>query len=203
MPPEEDLDALLVAARDGHPWAFSDIWGALAPAVHGFLRSRGAAEPEDLTSEVFLAAFKALPTFEGGGQDFRGLLFTIARRRIVDEHRARSRRPRPLPWSEEDDERAVVSAEETALGSLAQDDVRSLLDTLAPDQRDVLTLRIFGDLTVEQVATTLGKSVGAVKQLQRRGLEALRRRQEYAGGREPANGTRTPEGSSDDARRRP
>ena len=44
-----------------------------------------------------------------------------------------------------------------------------------PDQRDVLLLRILGDLTVDQVADVLGKSAGAVKQLQRRGLEAIRR----------------------------
>ena len=46
---------------------------------------------------------------------------------------------------------------------------------LAPDQRDVVLLRILGDLTVEQVAEMLGKTPGAVKQLQRRGLEAIRR----------------------------
>ena len=200
MRPEDDLDELLLAARAGQPWAFGDIWRSLAPAVHGFLRSRGAGEPEDLTSEVFLAAFKALPSFEGCGQDFRGLVFTIARRRVVDELRARARRPRPLPWSERDDDRTVASAEETALDHVAGDDVRTLLDTLAPDQRDVLTMRIFGDLTVEQVAAALGKSVGAVKQLQRRGLEALRRRQ-GPDARPVARG-RTPEAPSDDASRR-
>jgi RNA polymerase sigma-70 factor (ECF subfamily) len=49
-----------------------------------------------------------------------------------------------------------------------------VLDQLLPDQRDVLVLRVFGDLTVEQVAQALGKSPGAVKQLQRRGLLALK-----------------------------
>lgn len=198
MRPAEELDQLLVAAGDGHAWAFTDIWTTLAPSVQGFVRSRGAREPEDMTSDVFLAAFKALPTFRGGWQDFRGLVFTIARRRVVDELRARGRRPTPLPWSQDDDERAEPSAEEHALARVADHDVRALLDTLAPDQRDVLTLRIFGDLTVEQVATTVGKSVGAVKQLQRRGLETLRRRRGPHGGDE-FGPTRNPSGPSDDA----
>jgi len=201
--PEGELDELLDAARAGQPWAFDDIWHLLAPNVLGFLRSRGAGEPEDMTSEVFLAAFRALPAFRGSWQEFRGLVFTIARRRIVDELRARGRRPRTLPWAEQDDDRAVASAEETALDNVAHEELRSLLDGLAPDQRDVLTLRIFGDLTVEQVAATVGKSVGAVKQLQRRGLEALRRRDDFAVMRGKAARTRTPGALSDDASRRP
>ncbi len=61
------------------------------------------------------------------------------------------------------------------LDRLGKEWVRSVLDRLAPDQRDVLLLRVLGDLTVEQVAETLGKSVGAVKQLQRRGVAAAAR----------------------------
>ena len=52
---------------------------------------------------------------------------------------------------------------------------------LAPDQCDVVLLRILGDLTVEQVADVLGKTPGAVKQLERRGLEAIRRLAAEAG----------------------
>jgi RNA polymerase sigma-70 factor (ECF subfamily) len=59
--------------------------------------------------------------------------------------------------------------------------VRALLDTLAPDQRDVLVLRILADLSVEQVAEVLRTSQGAVRQRQRRGLLALRKRLERAG----------------------
>ena len=171
-----DLDALLEAAREGSAWAFTDIWAALAPPVLGFLRSRGSREPEDLTSEVFLAAFRALPRFTGDGAAFRGLIFTIAQRRFIDELRVRGRCPVLLPLSDLDDGGAAPSAEDCALSHGGDQEARTLLDALAPDQRDVLTLRIFGDLTVEQVATALGKSVGAVKQLQRRGLETLRRR---------------------------
>ncbi len=68
------------------------------------------------------------------------------------------------------------SAEAAALATLGTERVRRLLEGLAPDQRDVLALRVVADLTVEQIAEALGKSTGAVKALQRRALAALRRR---------------------------
>ena len=65
-----------------------------------------------------------------------------------------------------------------------------VLDGLAPDQRDVMVLRIVADLTIEQVAEVLGKRVGAVKALQRRALENLRKK---------VAPTRTPASRSDDS----
>jgi RNA polymerase sigma factor (sigma-70 family) len=61
------------------------------------------------------------------------------------------------------------------MAALGSERVRSLLEGLSPDQRTVLTLRVIGDLTVEQVAELIGKRPGAVKQLQRRALAALRK----------------------------
>jgi RNA polymerase sigma-70 factor (ECF subfamily) len=59
--------------------------------------------------------------------------------------------------------------------------VYELCAELSDDQREVLILRIVGDLTVEQVSLIVGKSVGAVKALQRRALTSLRRRVEREG----------------------
>ena len=69
--------------------------------------------------------------------------------------------------------------EDDVLGRLGGDTVEQLCGLLPPDQRAVLLLRILADLTVEQVAAVLGRSVGSVKALQRRGLRALR---DHAGG---------------------
>ena len=170
------FDDLLAAAQEGAAWAFRELWESLSPAVAGYLRSRGAAEPEELTSEVFLAVFTQLPGFTGDEAALRAYVFTIARRRLVDEFRRRSRRAPEVPWSPDTDSRQTVSAEDAALDRLGSGRARELLEGLAPDQHDVLVLRIFGDLTVEQVAEVLGKRTGAVKALQRRGLEALRKK---------------------------
>lgn len=172
-PPPGDV---VCAARDGDPQAFAELWRRHSPAVLGFARSRGAREPEDLTSEVFLSAFRGLGTFEGGEDAFKGFLFTVAHRRLVDEIRTVTRRPEVVDWSADEDLRSSRSAEECALEVDGRAEVVRALESLSADQRDVLVLRILGDLTIDQVATALGKRTGAVKALQRRGLEALRRR---------------------------
>jgi RNA polymerase sigma-70 factor (ECF subfamily) len=74
-----------------------------------------------------------------------------------------------------------IDVEEEAARRLATERVRRLCDTLAPDQRDVLLLRMLADLTVDDIAEALGKTPGAVKALQRRGLAALRRQMQREG----------------------
>jgi RNA polymerase sigma-70 factor (ECF subfamily) len=66
-------------------------------------------------------------------------------------------------------------AEEDALRALSAERVGRLLAQLSPDQQNVILLRVLGELTCEQVAEVVGKSAGAVKALQRRGFEAIRR----------------------------
>jgi RNA polymerase sigma factor (sigma-70 family) len=157
------------------------LYAALSGPVLGFCRARGVAEPEDVASEVFLAAFTSLNGFIGDEQQFRSWLFTIAHRRIVDSFRRDSRRPVTTPYHPEFDDRLVASGEDDALVSLATQRVRDRLEALPVDQRDVLLLRILGDLTIEQIAGVLGKSEGAVKALQRRALASLRKRIELEG----------------------
>jgi RNA polymerase sigma factor (sigma-70 family) len=173
---ESALDVALGEARLGHQEGYAELWRRLSPAVCGYLRAKGASDPEALTNDAFLGAFDALSAFVGDGAQFRGLLFTIAQRRLMDDFRRRARRPAEVEWDAALDERLDESAEHRALASQDETDARALLDGLPQDQRDVMLLRIFGDLTVEQVAATVGKSPGAVKALQRRALENLRRR---------------------------
>lgn len=172
-PPDEST---LDAARRGEEWACTELWLGLAPRVRAFLHSRGSLEPDDLTSEVFLTVFRGLGDFSGGPEQLVAFVFTVARRRLVDELRRRSRRPAGSAWTAAEDQRLCESAEEEALQRVGDRSVRELLATLSPDQREVLELRLLADLTVEQVAEVLGKRPGAVKALQRRGLAALRRR---------------------------
>ncbi len=74
----------------------------------------------------------------------------------------------------EQDRRTGPSSEDDALEHLQIERVRDLLSVLPEDRRNVLLMRVVSDLTVEQVAEVIGRSAGAVKQLQRRGLLALR-----------------------------
>jgi RNA polymerase sigma factor (sigma-70 family) len=173
------FEQVLAAARQGAGWAFTRLYEGLAPSVAGYARAQGAADPDELTSEVFLAAFTTLSSFSGNESQFRSWVFTIAHRRVIDDRRARTRRPPPRSLEEERGGPyrggTVASAEDAALDALGMDRIRHVLDRLAPDQRDVIALRVIADLSVEQVASALGKQPGAVKALQRRALASLRR----------------------------
>lgn len=173
----EQFDTVLGAARAGADWAWERLYASLAPGVAGFLRANGAAEPEDLVSEVFLQVVRGLDRFDGDERAFRGWVYTIAHRRLVDDVRRRVRRPvtatDPLVLAEAAGEGGDVTAE--ALAGLDAQRVHAAIAELPADQRSVLLLRILGDLTVEQIAEALGKRPGAVKALQRRALRRVER----------------------------
>jgi RNA polymerase sigma-70 factor (ECF subfamily) len=170
-----DLTETTVAdAKAGNSDAVSTIYRSLAPKVVGYLKARGAEDPEGLTNEVFIAVIPRLTRLEGGAAGLRTLVFSVAHARYVDETRRRSRRPRQTTYEQEYDDRTAPSAETTAIELTGSARMIGLLDHLGDDQRSVISLRILGDLSLEQTADVLGKTTGAIKQLQRRGLENLR-----------------------------
>ena len=72
-----------------------DVYRQRAPAVLGYLRGQRVPEPDDLLGEVFLQVARSLPRFRGDeGEDLRRWVFTIARNRVIDDARRRSRRGR-------------------------------------------------------------------------------------------------------------
>jgi RNA polymerase sigma factor (sigma-70 family) len=175
-PEIEAFAALVGAARRGSPDDCRTLYERRAGRVCGYLRFHGAADPEDLTSEVFLRVFTHLDDFTGSADGFRGWVFTIAFRVLVDERRRQSRRPVTVELSAP----AAASvpggdAEHDALEELEHERVTDLLSYLTPDQRDVITLRVVADLPINDVAAALGKEPGTVKALQHRGIAALRR----------------------------
>ena len=181
----ESFPSVLAAARTGAPWAFERLWQALAPSVVGYLRLQGALEADDVTSEVFLSVFTGLESFEGDEDRFRSWVFTIAHRRLVDDWRRRGRRPALADGGGPNEQRQAESAggdvEDEALRRLSEQRVRRLCDLLAPDQRDVLLLRMVAGMSLDQTAEALEKTTIAVKALQHRGVAALRRHLEREG----------------------
>ena len=168
------LDDALLAAQAGQAWALRAIYDELAPRVHGYVRARGGSEPEDLTSEVFLTVFSKLDSVSGGSDGLRALVFSVAHARLVDDLRRQARQAISVSYESWHDERSTTSTEEVALDRIRTAEVRALLGQLPPEQRDVLLMRLVGDLSLEQVARAIGRSTGAVKQLQRRALLTLR-----------------------------
>jgi RNA polymerase sigma-70 factor (ECF subfamily) len=161
------------AARSGDADAIGHIYRLLAPAVIGYLRGSGAADPENLAGDVFVGVVRGLPRFSGDGAALRTWVFTIAHRRLVDERRRARRRPDlgPLdahaPWA------GVADDVERVLDAMCARPVRDAFAALTPDQRTVVLLRVVAELSVEQTAQAMRKPVAAVKMLQRRALRAM------------------------------
>jgi RNA polymerase sigma factor (sigma-70 family) len=171
------FDDALAAARRGQPVGYTALFEWLAGPVAGWFRAHGAPEPDDLTSEVFLNAFQALGGFEGDVDGFRAWIFTIAHHRLVDDRRRSGRRPDTTELTDDGpggDAAADDDPAAEALARLGAERVRRLLAALPADQRDVVVMRVLADLSIAQVAEAIGRSEGAVKQLQRRGLLTLR-----------------------------
>jgi RNA polymerase sigma factor (sigma-70 family) len=167
---------MIDAARGGDEHAWAEIYGELAPAVLGYLRGSAAPDPEDTLAETFLQVARDLRRFEGDWQRFRAWVFTIAHHRLIDARRSVARRPVdlveevPEPLAE-----AAPDAAELAIDRVSAADMRRVLAALSDEQRAVVLMRVVGDLSIAQVAEALGKQPGAVKQLQRRGLAAVKR----------------------------
>jgi RNA polymerase sigma-70 factor (ECF subfamily) len=169
---------LIESAIAGESWAFTELYRLYAHRVKAFAASRRAEDPEGLANDVMLKVFQNLSSFTGDESRFESWLFTIARNRIIDVHRAAQRRPERAnqPWDEDRDQReTVASAEEQVLESFGFDDTIARLNRLTDDQRDVIALRMIADLSLEQVAAIVDKPITAVKALQRRGLGRLQR----------------------------
>ena len=170
------FDSVLAAAQEGAEWAWQRLYGEYAPPLLGYLRARGAADPEDLLGEVFLEVAQRVASFQGGESGFRSWVFTIAHSRLVDDRRRRSRRSE-VPLEESVDRPAPEGQpEEAAMADAEAARVAELLAGLTPDQREVVLLRVFGGLSLEEVASVLGKPLTAVKSLQHRAFGALRRK---------------------------
>jgi RNA polymerase sigma factor (sigma-70 family) len=165
-------DVLRDKARD--PEFFSLVYRTYASQVQGYLAARGVEDPEAVMQEVFLAVLPRLATVSGGISGLRTFIFSVAHARMVDDHRRQSRTPLKLPFEADLDQREESSAEAQALQRVSSGEVLDLLQALPDEQREVLTLRLIGGLTVDQAAVVMGKSAGAVKQLQRRALSNLR-----------------------------
>ena len=174
-----EFDSLLLAAKAGAEWAWKRIYDDLAPAMIGYLRVRGAASPEDVAGDVFVQIVRDIERFEGDEAGFRSWVFVIAHHRMLDAARRDKRRPE-IPREPETfgDIEERTNTEDEALGAVTNAELRRHLDELTPLQRDVIALRLLADLSIDDVAKIVGKHPRAVKSLQHRGLETLRKRLE-------------------------
>ena len=172
------LIALVELARAGDAEAFGMLYDHYQPSVYRFLYYRvgSAAVAEDITSETFLRALRNMGSFRWQGKDFGAWLTTIARNLATDH--AKSGRSR-LEVTTEDmslHDSAVEGPEGAVLAAITNEALLAALRQLPPEQQDCLVLRFLQSRSIAETAEVLGRSEGAVKQLQLRAVRNLARR---------------------------
>jgi len=169
------FEGVLAAARTGASWAVTALYRDIQPSLLSYLRAQERNDAEDLASDVWIGVGNGLARFEGSEAAFRGWVFTIARRRVIDLRRQRQRRQTDLSAGEHFE--ALTGTEDPEADTLAKlggDEARELIVALLPpDQADVVLLRLIGGLDTAQIADALGKRPGAVRVLQHRALRRL------------------------------
>jgi len=162
-------DRALIEAAQADPARFVEVYDQYVDRVYAYVTRRvgSRAVAEDITSEVFHQALAQLPRFEWRGVPFGAWLYRMAANALVDYWRRQAREtPDPLP--DLPDEREHEELQRRV--SLFQ-----LVDRLPDLQRRVIEMRFVEDKSVRDVAAALDRSEGAVKQLQFRALENLRK----------------------------
>jgi RNA polymerase sigma-70 factor (ECF subfamily) len=171
----QDEVALLARARQFDTEALAQIhdsyYGPIFRYVAFRVSDRDSAE--DLTSDVFMRFLSALRQRNPPSTTLRGWLYAVAANVVSDHLRKRYRAPQV-----ELDE-AIVSREagpaEVVEAALAREDLRQAMAGLTEEQQHVIALRFGHELPIQEVARTIGKTEGAVKQLQARAIAALAR----------------------------
>jgi RNA polymerase sigma-70 factor (ECF subfamily) len=166
-----DDERLLIEAAQADPRRFDDLYERHFDRVYAFVarRAGGRAEAEDLTSEVFQLALANLGRFEWRGVPFAAWLLQIARNAVADrwQRAAREREETPLP----------DPAHDGAIGQLDRRAVLAdLVGRLPDDQQRVVLDRFVEGKGLREIAHDMGRTEGAVKQLQFRALQSLRAR---------------------------
>lgn len=177
-------DAALIERAKVDTEAFGVLYERYVRTVYAFAfgKLRDQALAEDITSQTFLKALRALPMYQQRGVPIRSWFFRIAANLIADMHRAPIEEV-PLGPSEHETERrdehhepADPRAEAAIFDWERAEDFLRLLEDLTPEQQTVLRLRFAGQLTIAEIAGQMARSEGSVKMLLLRGLQALRRR---------------------------
>ena len=175
---EEDrsrLIALVELARKGDADAFGMLYDHYQGSVYRFLfyRTRSSTLAEDLTSETFFRALRSMQSFRWQGKDFGAWLMTIARNLATDHFKAGRTR---LELTTEDmglHDDETEGPDVTVLASLTNEMLLKALTELPAEQKDCLIMRFLQGMSIAETADVLGRSEGAVKQLQLRGVRNL------------------------------
>ena len=175
-PVGQDEDAALaIRASRGESAAFGLLYDRHVAAIYRYVyyRVRDDAEAEDLTSDVFIRALKAMPRYEPR-QAFLAWLYRIARNAVIDRARKGNRQVSFEDALEHPGADRIVEPDAEILAHSDSDTLRAALPKLTPLQQEVVVLRFLEGYSTLEIAGIVGKREGTVRGIQFRAIGALR-----------------------------
>jgi RNA polymerase sigma-70 factor, ECF subfamily len=174
--PAEDAEQALIEQAKIHPATFGLLYERYVLHVYHYLRTCVATDEDakDLTQQVFLNAFAALPRYRARGIPFKAWLFQIARHLATDRYR---REKKTMTWEllpEALHALPELNPETLVLHQETHARLQRLLLKLPPSHRELLALRFAAQLSNTEIATVVGKSPAAVKKQLTRVIHALK-----------------------------
>ncbi|HEY3138941.1 MAG TPA: sigma-70 family RNA polymerase sigma factor [Blastocatellia bacterium] len=170
---KDTAERLAIDAAQKDPARFAALYEDNFERVYAYVarRVRDRSEAEDITSEVFQQALANLSRFEWRGVPFAAWLFKIAANAIIDRAK-RNAREIELPATGDLFDETRHQEFENEIEQRTR--LFKLVDALPRDQRRVIEARFAEEKSIREIAGELGRSEGAIKQLQFRALEKLR-----------------------------
>ncbi len=175
----QNEEQLVERAKQHDQEAFAQLYEEYFDRIYRYIvfKIGDEMEAEDMTQQVFLKALRSISSFRWKGVSFSAWLFRIAHNQVVDYLRRRAKRV-AVPLNE-----SIVSGDDDPQKVTEQradiEQVLSAAKHLTKAQREVVSLRFAGDLSIAEVARVMGRSVGAVKALQHSAVVALRKAMSY------------------------
>ncbi len=172
----EGEEKIIEAARRGDSGSFDELYSHYVPPIYRFIYMKVThrEEAEDLTHDVFMSAWQNLHRYRIEGFPFSSWLYQIARNRVIDYYRLKR-----TAVSLDDAKARLVKAEsfveEGIDRELSVDRVKRTLENLTNDQQDVIIMKFIEDLSNTEIAAALEKSEGAIRLIQHRALNELKR----------------------------
>ncbi|MFZ1075578.1 MAG: RNA polymerase sigma factor [Minisyncoccia bacterium] len=172
----DNIEEIIGRARLGDAEAFAALYTAYFTPLYRYIyfRVTDKSDVDDLTQEAFLKAYVSFPRYTHSGGSPLAYLYTIARHGVIDYYRKRK-----MPVADEgvlegirDD---ADTAEEAAIQRDENDMLRRCIAKLPQEQQDTVVLRFIEGFSTREIAVMLKKNETAVRQLQSRGLRALRK----------------------------
>lgn len=168
-----ELDELAQRTATGDRQAFESIYHLMADDLYAYVRGqcRNDAVAEDIVANVFLKAWRSAKSYRPGSRTFHAWMFTIARNELFDYWRS-SQRTQPMAGLD-------ITDEDTGTEEADPQEVRALVTRamakLTDEQRQVVVLRYFGNMSHEEIAAIMGKREGAVRALLMRAMRNMRK----------------------------